>query len=452
MHIVSSRSVERHHCGISVPLWDHRQYPLAFWQEALKQLMHSMSMSLVRERSVATFMERINRLCKSKANPAEDIIVPGWIELRKGFNVYIDDRNNLCILVPGVLKPSGSALDRSSGGSSAAAQNAPPIVFVESLDARLPGASPGVELVEVLSLGDIDDCGVSTDTLKEFKSVAAVASAFTIPRMIRWKGDLANYSTSGETLMLFHFNGSVAARLGTVYLSDAREAASASGEQQLSWSSDSRGVYSRIPNSAGRYNLCVDIGRWIIYITVVPLMSSTVFEEPPEELYASISETADSKHSDYVSDGDEGDIWRDASGVASRRNSHDEDLVADDIPFLPPKLQNIYDLLRGRFSYDFNIYSRHCVSTTEFGQSNEKNSPFSNYAIPLKLCNGLSTADTRFSFASTFPRDIDPKIREGIPLVWPAEQLDADKKKINIPKESSLARVFVTCEARGVST
>jgi hypothetical protein len=39
----------------------YRSQPLFFWKEVLKQLMHSMGMSLVREKAVQSFMDRLHK-------------------------------------------------------------------------------------------------------------------------------------------------------------------------------------------------------------------------------------------------------------------------------------------------------------------------------------------------------------------------------------------------------
>ena len=76
--------------GLSVNVKDWRNQPLTFWREALKLLMHSLSMPLVREKAVVIFMERIAEM----KGPF------GWLELRKGFSIHLDDEGALTVLRP----------------------------------------------------------------------------------------------------------------------------------------------------------------------------------------------------------------------------------------------------------------------------------------------------------------------------------------------------------------
>jgi hypothetical protein len=89
--------VRRYPCGLIVNVYAYRQQAQCFWREILKQLMHSMGMSMVREKAVANFIERIARI-DVKAIPF------GWLELRKGFHTYLTDKGDLMILRDGVLR------------------------------------------------------------------------------------------------------------------------------------------------------------------------------------------------------------------------------------------------------------------------------------------------------------------------------------------------------------
>ena len=73
----------------------------------LKQLMHSMSMSMIRDRSVESFHERLQRSDKSAA---------GWLELRKGFFTKLEINGELCIAAAGVLEEAATLarLDKQS--------------------------------------------------------------------------------------------------------------------------------------------------------------------------------------------------------------------------------------------------------------------------------------------------------------------------------------------------
>ena len=82
--------VKRGPAGLSVNVKDKRGQPLTFWRETLKKLMHSLSMPLVREKAVVTFMERIVEM----KGPF------GWLELRKDFSIHLDEEGTLTILRP----------------------------------------------------------------------------------------------------------------------------------------------------------------------------------------------------------------------------------------------------------------------------------------------------------------------------------------------------------------
>ena len=115
-------AVTHHPCGLSVNVLPFRMQPAAFWKEALKSLMHSLSMSMVRGRAVGTFLERIqgsrarssaggarstSSTSRSLAPPPRGNTVewgpPGWIELRKGFHVELGQDGLLVIFKEGVL-------------------------------------------------------------------------------------------------------------------------------------------------------------------------------------------------------------------------------------------------------------------------------------------------------------------------------------------------------------
>ena len=109
-------AVTHHPCGLSVNVLPFRMQPAAFWKEALKSLMHSLSMSMVRGRAVGTFLERIQgsraRSSGSTSNTSRSLAKlrgpvewgpPGWIELRKGFHVELGQDGLLVIFKEGVL-------------------------------------------------------------------------------------------------------------------------------------------------------------------------------------------------------------------------------------------------------------------------------------------------------------------------------------------------------------
>jgi hypothetical protein len=111
--------------------------PHCFWREALRQLMHSMNMSMVRDKAVGNFVERLQmkpRVAAKKgakrggAQPASagdggtaagqqsastagrapagnesPQVVAGWLELRKGYHTRLMDDGTLVVLRDGVF-------------------------------------------------------------------------------------------------------------------------------------------------------------------------------------------------------------------------------------------------------------------------------------------------------------------------------------------------------------
>lgn len=65
----------------------------------LKTIMHSMGMSMIREKSVHNFVERLGKPIQ-KGNPK----TYGWLELRKGFHTYLSDEYDLIIVKDNVLR------------------------------------------------------------------------------------------------------------------------------------------------------------------------------------------------------------------------------------------------------------------------------------------------------------------------------------------------------------
>lgn len=86
-------TVQKHKCGLVVNVNNYKTQPLCFWKLMLKELMHSMSMSLIRERAVANFLERLEM----------DSCYGSWIELRKGYASYLDVNGDLMLFRDGVL-------------------------------------------------------------------------------------------------------------------------------------------------------------------------------------------------------------------------------------------------------------------------------------------------------------------------------------------------------------
>ena len=113
------RSVARHPCGLAVDVLPYRAQPVSFWREALRRLMHSLSMSMIRGRAVETFVERLQGRPAAGTAPALEWGPPGWVELRKGFDVELGADGVLVVLLEKVLsetepRPDRVPLDRSA--------------------------------------------------------------------------------------------------------------------------------------------------------------------------------------------------------------------------------------------------------------------------------------------------------------------------------------------------
>lgn len=72
----------------------------------LKELMHSMGMCMVREKSAANFMERLERFKHPVADAAANAQLAGWLEMRKNFNCHLDCGGNLIVFHEDVLATS----------------------------------------------------------------------------------------------------------------------------------------------------------------------------------------------------------------------------------------------------------------------------------------------------------------------------------------------------------
>jgi hypothetical protein len=77
----------------------------------LKTLMHSMSMSMIREKAVLNFLKRIQLVSLAPVvgggEGEEGLVmqVPGWLELRKGFYTFLTVSGDLIIFRDGVIAP-----------------------------------------------------------------------------------------------------------------------------------------------------------------------------------------------------------------------------------------------------------------------------------------------------------------------------------------------------------
>jgi hypothetical protein len=102
-------SVRHYPTGLIVHVMSHRDQPLSFWREMMKELMHSMSMSMVREKAVMNFVERLQRDV-----PHTNV----WLELRKGYNTYMDSDGDLLIFRDKVLQIEGGYRQSTKQGRS----------------------------------------------------------------------------------------------------------------------------------------------------------------------------------------------------------------------------------------------------------------------------------------------------------------------------------------------
>ena len=84
----------------------------SYWKVVLKQIMHSVGMSMIRERSIINFVERTDRfVAKAEAlrngvlyqPKSNEKVLSGWLELRKGFHSYITEDAVLVIFKLNVL-------------------------------------------------------------------------------------------------------------------------------------------------------------------------------------------------------------------------------------------------------------------------------------------------------------------------------------------------------------
>lgn len=100
--MIYCRSVKRYPCGLSVNVLPYRTQPQCFWREALKQVMHSLNMGMVRDSAVGNFVERLQRPTAA--------VAPGWLELRKGVHTYLTAAGDLVVLADGVLRRGATAV------------------------------------------------------------------------------------------------------------------------------------------------------------------------------------------------------------------------------------------------------------------------------------------------------------------------------------------------------
>ena len=106
-------AVQRAPCGLSVNILAFIQQPQCFWREILKQLMHSMGMSMIRDKSVNIFVERLqgkkHHAKNAKTVRSDRISMHGWLELRKNFYVELSEDGWLTVFREGVFEPDLSS-------------------------------------------------------------------------------------------------------------------------------------------------------------------------------------------------------------------------------------------------------------------------------------------------------------------------------------------------------
>jgi len=202
------KSVKRHPCGLCVHIDAYRHQPVCFWHESLKMLMHSLSMSMVRERAVQTFVDRIQGVqqhAKKLAFPsprspraastssgqstqplalAQDKVPPaGWLELRKGFNIELGSDGLLVVLCENVLENAAAVVSGgATSSSSGEKEHSQPKLLVELLYPTRPLTSR--ETVTRTKIGHWQ-IRLETDILPLVDAIAECSSkALQTPREI----------------------------------------------------------------------------------------------------------------------------------------------------------------------------------------------------------------------------------------------------------------------------
>jgi tRNA(Ile)-lysidine synthetase-like protein len=111
-------TVKRFPCGLRVNIAPFVHQSSCFWREVLKTLMHSMGMSMVRDKAVGIFTDRVQGKRrvggqevqgkeKGSSGPADPAVAfaSGWLELRKNFNVELSSAGDLTVFREEVLQP-----------------------------------------------------------------------------------------------------------------------------------------------------------------------------------------------------------------------------------------------------------------------------------------------------------------------------------------------------------
>jgi hypothetical protein len=139
MNGTDRRTVQRYPCGLVFNVLPYRHQPLCFWKEMLKNLMHSMSMNMIREKAVLNFLKRIQLVTPSSPSTEDEegrdgggglglglvMQVPGWLELRKGFYTFLAPSGELIIFRDGVVTPAIDERDEEGEQKDAKPMEAP---------------------------------------------------------------------------------------------------------------------------------------------------------------------------------------------------------------------------------------------------------------------------------------------------------------------------------------
>lgn len=77
--------------GISFETTRWKGKGLFFWKLVLRDLLHSAGRGMFTDKSVASFLERIN---------AAPVIKPGWLQCRKDYAVYLEASGSVYVFHP----------------------------------------------------------------------------------------------------------------------------------------------------------------------------------------------------------------------------------------------------------------------------------------------------------------------------------------------------------------
>jgi tRNA(Ile)-lysidine synthase TilS/MesJ/uncharacterized protein (DUF924 family) len=422
--------VRRCRGGVSLTITPRdRDQGAAFWAEALKQIMHSMGMSLVRERAVQNFIGRIHIAAKEEKGKEKGRggkaggdragrhvsfrgtdggvcgIMPGWVELRKNFHCYIDASDTLCILRPGLLRATGGgAVSRAAGKASVKPAAAPaPAPAVGCVEVRVSAAG-GVSGADVVSAG-------------------GGGGAVEVSRGRGSSGGAGEEDGDGDG-----GQGDYCIKLASPLGGGGGENQSVVPPQTPLLDIRCEGLCLPLSRAACFY---VEYGVWSICVRLMPRAGGAAGAAraaaagPSTPRHVSSPACSDGEMSDQDEDG----VWSWSPGVTTAgagagagvtRSMSPADSVgptagngngngngARQDP-LPPVLSDIHDLLRGEFCYEFPLYRHNCGSGSGPGAG----------AVPLRLMAGATAAGARALRLESL-RGLDPRIREGLPLLCP---------------------------------